>query len=352
MKLALTAFTRKGADLAGRLARALEKEGDRCETAFPRRLAGELGAAAYPDLKGWTAERFPQVDGFVFVGACGIAVRAVAPLLRDKFTDPAVVAVDELGRFAVPLVSGHVGGANDLARRIAAATGGAPVVSTATDVNGLFAVDQWAAREGLYLDSRTAAKHISATLLAGEPVWLQSDIPIQGELPPGVRRGTGPLGIYITAGTGEAPFGECLRLIPRILALGIGCRRGTPAERIGAAVDRALSGHGLSPRAVQGAYTIDRKGDEPGLLAFCRERELPLATYTAEELRRVPGAFTASPFVVSVTGVDNVCERAAVLAGGELIVRKQAAEGVTVAVSRLPRVLRFDGYTDREGEDI
>ena len=109
---------------------------------------------------------------------------------------------------------------------------------------------------------------------------------------------------------------------------------------------------GLSPRAVQGAYTIDRKGDEPGLLAFCRERELPLATYTAEELRRVPGAFTASPFVVSVTGVDNVCERAAVLAGGELIVRKQAAEGVTVAVSRLPRVLRFDGYTDREGEDI
>ena len=126
------------------------------------------------------------------------------------------------------------------------------MVSTATDVNGLFAVDQWAAREGLYLDSRTAAKHISAALLAGEPVWLQSDIPIQGELPPGVHRGTGPLGIYITAGTGEAPFGECLRLVPRILALGIGCRRGTPAERIGAAVDRALSRNLLQ---------VIRKGD-------------------------------------------------------------------------------------------
>ena len=316
MKLALTAFTRKGADLAGRLARALEGEGDRCETAFPRRLAGELGAAAYPDLKGWTAERFPQVDGFVFVGACGIAVRAVAPLLRDKFTDPAVVAVDELGRFAVPLVSGHVGGANDLARRIAAATGGAPVVSTATDVNGLFAVDQWAARQGFAMEDRTAAKAISAALLAGENVGFASDFPVDGPLPRGVTAGEASMGFSVTAKTDPLPFENGLRLVPRALRLGIGCRRGTAEETIAAAVDAALTEHGFSPKAVAGVGTIDLKKDEAGMLAFCARRGWKLNCYSPEELLRAEGNFTPSDFVKGVTRVDNVCERAAVLGGG------------------------------------
>lgn len=346
MNIALTAFTSRGAELAGRLAKALTEDGHSCALWVPERLAPETGLPGYRSLGPWTGERFADSDALLFVGASGIAVRAIAPYVRDKFTDPAVVSVDEAGRFAVPLLSGHVGGANDLARLVARRTGGTAAVSTATDVNGRFAVDQWAREQGFFLDGREGAKRVSAALLAGISVGMESDFPIQGPLPQGVVEGPAEAGIALTLDPEKRPFPHTVRLIPPVLHLGIGCRRGTPAATIAKAVEGVFRSRHLSLKGVAAVCSIGLKKDEAGLLAFCQGLGLPLTTYSAGELSAVPGDFTPSPFVHGVTGVDNVCERAAVRRGGSLIVPKQAGEGVTVAVSQVPLTIRFSKKGD------
>ena len=326
MRGALIAFTRRGAALARRLADALFEEAD---LRVPPRLAQALGEAPYPSLEGWTEQAWGRADALIFVGAAGIAVRAVAPHVRDKFTDPCVVSVDEAGRFAVPLLSGHVGGGNDLARRIAAITGGQAAVSTATDVNGLFAVDLWASERGMAITDRALAKEISAALLEGKPVGFHSDF--GHPCPDGLTEGAAELGVWVTCRRGPGPFSGALRLVPKCLTLGLGCRRGTDEEAIAAAVDEAAADY--DPAAFAQAATIDLKRDEDGLLAFCQSRGLPLRTFSAGALALAEGDFTPSAFVAEITGVDNVCERAAVLVGGTLLTPKYAKNGVTVAVA-------------------
>lgn len=324
MTAAILAFTRRGAALGKVLAEALD-----ASLHVPARFADEVGAETYDSLEGWTARMWGEKDALIFVGACGIAVRAIAPHVKDKFTDPAVVSVDEAGRFVIPLLSGHVGGANELALRVAALTGGQAAISTATDVNGLFAVDVWARERDMAITDRTLAKEVSAALLEGKAVGFASDF--GHPCPQGLTVSPAELGVWVTWKTGNGPFAHTLRLVPKGLILGIGCRRGTPQAAIEEAVSAALAGY--EPAAVERVATIDLKKDEPGLLAFCAAHGLPLSVYSAAELAAVEGEFTPSDFVKGITGVDNVCERSAVLAGGAILVPKQAKNGVTVAVA-------------------
>lgn len=340
MTLSFIAFSLNGGRLALELAGAMERQGDSCTVSLPPEYAKMLQADAYHSLTQWTQAHFSD-DGLVFIGACGIAVRAIAPHIRDKFSDPAVVSIDEKGKFIIPLLSGHVGGANALARRLAAETAGVPVISTGTDIHGLFAVDEWAARQELVMDGRQAAKKISSALLHGQAVSFQSDFPVTGPLPDGVTTNPGSLGFCITVSTGKQPFQTTLRLMPKILILGIGCRRGTREEDILDVVGNVLARENLSPQSVTEAATIDLKADEPGLLEFCRRLSLRLHTYSAAELSKAEGNFSSSDFVKSVTGTDNVCERAAVRAGGALLVKKQADRGITVAVAAKPYTVSF-----------
>jgi len=305
---------------------------DDCRLCAPERLAGEGVTPISPPLPEFVEPVFREADALIFVGACGIAVRGIAPHVRDKRTDPAVVAVDELARFVIPLLSGHIGGANALAVRLADALGATAAVTTATDVNGRFSVDAWAAEQGLYLDGIKAAKAVSAAILEG-PVPLCSDFPVVTELPSGVVPGDGgPMGICVSWQR-RTPFETTLLLVPKVIRLGIGCRRGTSLEAIRTLVDQVLQEYGIHPQAVRLAASIDLKRDEQGLLAFCRERGWPVAFYTASQLEAVEGDFTPSDFVRRTTGVDNVCERAAALGGGKLIVKKTARDGVTAAVA-------------------
>ncbi len=333
---AVIAFTRQGCRLGQRLARSLEGS-----LWTPPRYSAEFGAHSYGSLQDWTARCFEQGNAMVFVSAAGIAVRAIAPYVRDKFSDPPVVSVDEAGGFAVPLLSGHVGGANELAIRVAELTGGRAVISTATDVNGIFAVDAWAVKNRLYLVERAIAKEISAALLDGETVGFFSELPWEGALPGGLQATAPALGIYVGREVDCCPFRRTLHLIPRDIVLGIGCKRGTEEQKLEEFVTRTLREAEIDWRAVGSAATIDLKRDELGLLQFCRRRHWPLNFYSAGELNRAEGNFTSSAFVASVTGVDNVCERAAVLSGGELILSKQAENGVTLAAARRPLTLKF-----------
>ena len=340
MKLAVFAFSRRGRDTARRCLAALAGPEDEYRTYASESWVGEGFSPIRPPLADFTAPVFAWADAMVFVGACGITVRAIAPHVRDKGTDPAVLAVDELGQFVIPLLSGHIGGANRLAARLAEAVGATAVVTTATDVNRRFSVDEWSARQGLYIDDMAAAKAVSAAILEGPvPVW--SDFPIAGDLPAGLEPGeSGPLGICISWRR-KFPFDRTLLLVPPVLRLGIGCRRGTSSGAIDALTDQLLAEHNVHPAAVGTVATIDLKKDETGLLDFCRDLGWPLSCYSAKELAAVEGDFTPSDFVRSVTGVDNVCERAALLGAERLLVKKTARGGVTAALALNAWEVRF-----------
>lgn len=327
MSVACLAFTDKGFALAQTLARALGGTADRSGQPL--------------SLDQWTRQHFDREKALIYVGAAGIAVRAVAPFLQSKTTDPAVVVVDECGQFAIPIVAGHLGGANALARRVGQICGAVPVITTATDVNGVFAIDTWARSQGCVVLHPGQIRKVSGCLLAGKTVRLHTQLPVSGTLPQGIQVvQQGPWQVYL----GVDPQPEnVLWLVPRCIVLGIGCRKGISAQ----VLEEQFAAFGLPPQVVLAVASIDLKAEESGLLAFCRQHGWPLQVYTAEELAAVPGTFSASSFVAKTTGVDNVCERAAVLAsGGKLLRGKTAGDGVTLAAAVAP--LELDWRTNDE----
>lgn len=336
----LFAYSKKGIETARRIMAALDGE-FRAYTA--ERLAGEGFLPIPKPSAPLYEEAFRQSSAIVFVSSCGIAVRCIAPYVKSKLEDPAVVVVDETGAFAISLLSGHIGGANGLAKRLASALGGTAVITTATDANGRFSVDSWAKAQGFTICGPDAAKAVSAAILEMDVPFV-SDFAVKGALPNGLYAGEeGAAGVYVTyADESAAPFDVTLRLVPKCVVLGIGCRRGTPAESIKYAVDKTLTYHGIDFSAVKSAASIDLKRDEAGLIEYCRGAGIPLSFYSAEELNAVKGDFTPSVFVKLTTGVDNVCERAALLCADELIIKKTAENGVTVAAALEKTEVRFE----------
>ena len=338
MILSLFAYSRRGCETAHRIEALLT--GDEVLKFTMEKFQEPGFLPMRKPNRDFYGERFQTSDALVFVGSCGIAVRQIAPYVKDKKTDPAVICVDELGKFVIPILSGHIGGANELALRIAKAMDAVPVITTATDINGKFSVDAWAARNGFSISSMKTAKAISARILE-EKIPICSQFPVKGNLPAGTAAATeGELGILLSYEK-KQPFRETLRLTPKVLHLGLGCRRDTPKENIEHAVMQVFDRYNLDFGAVKCAASIDLKANEQGLLAFCEERRLPIAFYTAEDLNAVPGTFTPSEFVSSITGVDNVCERAAMAGADRIIVRKTACNGVTVAVAEEYREVYF-----------
>ncbi|MBQ6151760.1 MAG: cobalt-precorrin 5A hydrolase [Mogibacterium sp.] len=343
MRLRIVSYTEQGRNTAAGIAEAMRAAGHSCrQFALPK-----FCAAGDEPLKGraaeWAAEGFREADALIFCCASGIAVRAIAPSVKDKTTDPAVIVVDELGHYVIPLLSGHIGGANELALAIAEELGATPVLTTATDLHGLFAVDVFASKNHLAIGSMALAKAVSAALLAGDPVGFRSDFPYEGTLPQGLTEGEAELGIYISDDQAEDPFPKTLHLVPKRYAAGMGCRRGKPKEELEAFLLEQLEGCGVSARELRCIASIDLKADEPGLLALSGQYRIPLLTYSAEQLSAVPGEFTASAFVKEHTGVDSVCERAAVLASnGPLIVKKTAANGMTFALAKYEEAISFE----------
>lgn len=327
MKVAFLAFTEKGLTLAERLAKALDGSADRC--------GDPLG------LQQWTELHFYKDRALVYIGAVGIAVRAIAPYLHNKTTDPAVVALDECAHFAVPLLSGHLGGANALARRLAELSGAVPVITTATDANNIFAVDEWAKRQHCAVLHPSCIRKVSGALLAGKNVQVKSEVPVEGNPPQGmVLTDTDSYQVYV----GVRPQPESvLWLVPQNIVLGVGCRKGTTAEML----ENAFSMYGLPPQAICGVASIDLKAKEAGLLEFCQHHGWPFCTYDAEKLAEVEGTFSGSAFVEKTVGVDNVCERAAVLCSkGALMKRKETFPGITLAAAAKPFRMDWSFYNE------
>ncbi|MDO4621576.1 MAG: cobalt-precorrin 5A hydrolase [Eubacteriales bacterium] len=363
MKISGICFTQEGSKVLQRIARIFShrEEDHECRWYRKGKYLSDGGDFSMENVKEsvqeWAGSRFDKDDAMIFVGAAGIAVRAIAPYVRDKRTDPAVIVLDERGRFCISLLSGHIGGANALVKDIALILNSVPVITTATDVSNRFAVDVFATENHMEISNMTYAKEVSAALLDGEPVGFYTNFPVEGELPKGIywseklkqaeddfvfNREATTVGIYISPSYSRSYFDHTLWLIPRCLSVGIGCKKGTSVQTIRKVAAKVFRQYSLYPEAIASVSSIDLKKDEEGLLAYCEELGIPLQTYTAEELLQAEGEFTPSSFVQSITGVDNVCERSAVIGGRRtLIVPKTAEDGVTVAVALIDTVIRF-----------
>ena len=389
MQVRIISFTDRGQQLAELLADRL------CGTAT--RCGRDCSLAE------WVRDAFDSADALIYVGAVGICVRTIAPYIKSKTRDPAVVVIDETGKYVIPVLSGHLGGANDLARRIARLTGAEPVITTATDLAHAFSVDAWARIQGCVVENPGRIKAVSSKILAGDDIVIASDFPISGEVPehvivrecrdaesrntcirgrtccPGMHCGIDERDertvcekedsdtafgkadesvvhcgiderderLACAAEDADAALTICrrdtenvqvLRIVPRIVCAGVGCRRGIPARNIENAIRTAFEESCISENALCGVFSIDIKANEDGLREFCESRRLPFVTFSAEELMSVKGTFTQSAFVKEITGADNVCERSAVLGADSdcedsLIFRKHAYDGVTVALA-------------------
>ena len=332
MHIKIIAFTQSGLNLANRLATLLGEEGHDAELSNGRKQA--------TSLQEWVQQGFDNKTPLVFIGATGIAVRSIAPYLRSKISDPAVLVIDTAGRYVIPLLSGHVGGANALAKHLAHILGATAILTTATDVHKVFAVDTWATEQNLVIFNPERIKHISSSLLEGREIRFSSPYSWTGDLPQGLVHETANGDIKI--GYSISIASEALHLVPRILTLGVGCRKGTSAESIETAVKAFLTQEEINPLALQQVCSIDLKQNEPGLVQFCEKQNLLLRTFTSAQLGEVTGDFSGSAFVHSVTGVDNVCERSAVLgSGGTLVVRKTIINSITLALAESPLLLTF-----------
>ena len=344
MRAAIICFTHTGAKTAQKIKNVLECDGARVTARCKKRdfSAMEGIEPLHSFLHQWTKEEFARNDALIFVGAAGIAVRSIAPLLRSKVTDPAVVVVDEKGTFVISLVSGHIGGANELCEHLAAKLGAMPVITTATDRNEKFAVDVFARKNHLRISDMKLAKFISAALLDGEQIGFYSDFSVAGEPPKELtpyetaqKDLKVEYGISITVNTDKRPYPQTLRLVPPIVVLGIGCRRGKKPEELERFVTEILRQEKISLHAIEKICSIDVKAHEEGILQLCEKYHLPFETYTADQLKSTKGDFTVSAFASEQVGVDNVCERSAVLGseGGSLLVKKTARDGMTTALA-------------------
>jgi cobalt-precorrin 5A hydrolase len=322
--------------------------------------AHELALPMGPTLR----DTFRAYDCHVFVISVGAVVRMIAPLIADKKVDPAVICVDDAARYSICLLSGHVGRGNDFCQAVADALDAAAVITTASDVRRTLTVDILGRELGWQLDdpdrnvTRGCAAVVNETRVlfvqeTGEPTWWPLDRP----LPPGVQYTTSLSGVDPAqweilliasdrelADTHPAHWDNAVIYRPRSLVLGLGCDRGATAEMVARGVDTLLQRYRLSPRSVRAIATVDRKADEPALLALSRARGWPLRCYAPAELDQVPGIENPSEVVKKYVGCRGVAEPAALLCAGaeRLLVAKQtytepaAGRNMTFAVARVP----------------
>ncbi|MCI5222156.1 MAG: cobalamin biosynthesis protein CbiG [Candidatus Electrothrix sp. AR4] len=282
-----------------------------------------------------------KYDSLICIMAAGIVVRGIAPLLQDKTVDPAVVVCDEQGRFAISLLSGHLGGGNALARQTAELLKGQAVITTASDVLGYTALDLWCRDLGLAPAEKYCLTSAMAKLVNTGSISLYSDYPLQ-DLPSDIilHDDRASADLLISCRTDQT-LRQTL-LYPKALSVGIGCNRHTPAEEIRKALRQACAENNLAVQSVRNLASIDLKKDEPGLLAFAEEQELPINFYTPKQLNSLESAAASSSAVLQATGAKAVAEPAAILSSGNgsLIVRKMKWANVTVAIAEIKNPLR------------
>ncbi len=339
-EIAIISITRGGNELASRIQRFMPEA-----TVF----------SVLPSINEFIREHWHKYRGFIFIMATGIVVRTIAPFIKDKKTDPAVVVIDEKCRFVISLLSGHVGGANELARRIAGHLGAEAVITTASGASGLPALDLWAIENDLIVEDWQAMTKASAKLVNNGALRLYSENKLN-PLPEAFLRVENPAYADVIV-TNKKSLSICgchvkdtLYLRPKNLIIGIGCNRGTPAEEIEDMVKSSLEEYNLSFKSIRAIATIEQKKDEQGLLLFAQRYGFKIEVFRADELNSVKG-IDVSKTAFKATGANAVAEPAAILGAGTstLLIPKQKKGNVTLAVAELKSEHRAQSTEHRQG---
>ena len=350
-KLAVWAVTPNGTKIIDRLAGSLPD----ADIYVSQNLAVEdTTYNRFERLSAAVKDNFDSYSSHIFIMATGIVVRILAPLIQNKASDPAVVVVDDLGKNAISLLSGHIGGANELTRKVARIIEANPVITTATDINKVPAIDLLAIENGLKIENPGAIKNVNMALVKKEPIGVHDPYKfLEGTLlklesaafytlPHDIKKLAqqkeiikNPI-VYIDDSLIDLPS-EVLTLRPPSLVAGIGCNRGTNSREIVDLLGRVLESNRLALPSLTCIASIDVKNDEAGLIGVAKQLKLPLVFYKREELNQVKGIQNPSQIVEQHVGVKSVCEAAAILASqnGTLIVPKKSTKNVTVAITRI-----------------
>ena len=357
-RVRIVSFTENGYHLSCRMCTVLQKQADTEVTLYTGKaeIAGKYEnlKEIHNGLQSWCGEIFTQSELLIFIGACGIAVRTIAPFVHHKYSDPAVLVADERGIHVISLLSGHLGGGNAWAKLLAAGIGADPVITTASDVNGRLAVDVWAQKHQLQILDSTLAKYVAAVFVTGEklPFYAEPKAVCSEVWPEEYecfdrketflevvsgRSREQVAGIVVSVHSNWPE--NVLILAPRQVILGIGCRREKEPEVVEMQVRKVLAEYEILPESVCKLASIDLKAKEPAICRLAEKLQVPFETFPADTLLQMPGDYTVSEFVKKTTGVGNVCERAAVAALPAekrqhpcWICKKQAENGVTVAM--------------------
>lgn len=298
----------------------------------------------------WAKEQMEQKNALVFVGACGIAVRAIAPHIVSKLVDSPVLVIDEKGKYVIPILSGHFGGANELAVWISKKIGAEPVITTATDINQKFAVDIFAKKNNLFIVNKDGIAKVSAKILRGEKITfsIENGHLKNGEiLPEEILLVSYPPEemVDVVVSSEDKEFDVLLTLKPREYVVGAGCRKGKEPAKFAEFVNEMLEKAEIEKHKICTLASIDVKKDEQAMLKWSKENHIPFLTYDRGELEELDGKFQESEFVKQTVGVGNVCERAALKAagtGGKLVLGKYAEDGMTIAIAKREWRVTFD----------
>jgi cobalt-precorrin 5A hydrolase len=350
---ALWAITPNGVSLAQKLAIGLSGS----DVLVSDKITGAEGmTSTFGSLSEALANVFYQYTGHIFIMSTGIVVRIIAPLIRSKLDDPAVVVLDDQGNHAISLLSGHLGGANALAIRVAELIGANPVITTATDVNQIVAIDVLAKEKRLYIENPQAIKTVNMALLRGGKIrihdpfslvldaipnsipWPEAISDLQSVSADQNKKMDNIPSLFIDdVSVDFAPSTLILILRPRTLIAGIGCNRNTPMEEMKNLLEQVLEQYHLASGSLKGIASIRLKADEIGLLALADSMGLPLYFFGKEDLNQVEEIKNPSSLVEKHVGVKSVCEAAAIRAAqnGSLVVPKQTTRNVTVAIARI-----------------
>lgn len=351
MKVAIISVTKNGAILAGNLAQKLN-----CQSDLYAKIDrdADVPAQYYDSLSRLVDSIYNAYDGLIFIMATGIVVRVIAPHIRDKRVDPAVVVMDEAGENAISLLSGHIGGANELARIISRAIGARPVITTATDVIQKPAADILAVKLSLEIEPFEQLKTINAAIANGDRVAFFVDHTLSNHEQLAllaVDMGVVLLDIEQLSQSDQYDAAVVITdkdlymvkphvfLRPATLAIGIGCRKGTTSAEIYVALDQACRKIGRSKRSIAVIASCTAKEDEIGILAVVEQMMIPFEVFTNEQIQECieTNKLKTSDFVNKQIGVGSVCEPAALLGGRaeELLLNKTVYGKIAIAIAEV-----------------
>ena len=301
-------------------------------------------AVLYKSSEGKIRDKMEEIwnnsDAIIFISATGIAVRYIAPFIKHKSVDPAVLVIDDMGRYVISLLSGHLGGANYMATEIAGyLKESIAIITTASDSRGFESLDLYAKRREFKILKSENLTAVSSAMVDGRVLALYSEIDPDLDYGNIVLLGKEELlkdenRVKIAISSEVLDLSKLsLQLIPKILYLGIGCRRGVKSKVIIELIEEVFEKHGLYTDAIAGISSIELKSDETGILEAAEHFNVQPRFYSTEEIQTVEGEFKGSEFVRKITGVGAVAEPSAFLSGGEILVERVAKNDITIAVA-------------------